>query len=342
MTFSLIIDYDKNYTRFGHFYKMLDEFVSTTGSYYVNISALEENKENLEEYYLNNFQGIPQYIISFCGIGSFTSIYKYINKYSKLVIIIDDIHHGKSVRNPRIPVINNSHIVFCTYAYQFTRWGLPKINNLYWMPHSGAWTIPFNTEPINKILISGRTSVDYPDRNFAIDIAKKHPDLLEILKVNVPYHLDENILNQPNDMIYGEKFYKYLNNYICCFVDTAREYILCKVFEICASGSLLLCMNPELLNEFEQLGFIDGHNYISCTRDNFLLKVNWILEKSNLDKVNLIRTNGYKLVTKNHMYTNRLNNLLDILGYSKKLKDNNYIKYTNNKYSIEYFDYKND
>ena len=101
--------------------------------------------------------------------------------------------------------------------------------------------------------------------------------------------------------------------YICCFVDAARDYILAKVFEICASGSLLLYMNFNIIQECEKLGFIDGINYISCTQENFIEKVNWILNPNNINLVNSIRLAGYELIKQKHTYLNRYNELLFLL-----------------------------
>ena len=309
--FSLIINYDKTSTCYSHFFEMFELLVVQTNSKFINLKYLEKNEDNLEQYYLNTFGSIPKYIISFCGVGGFLNIYKKIIIYSKLVFIIDDIHHAKSVRNPRIPVISNSHLIFATYAYEFIRWGLPQPSKLYLYPHAARWIIDFNNNPINKILISGRISDIYSDRKFIYDIGIKNPDQYDILKVNMNYK-DSNI---NSNTITGIKFYEYLNKYLCCFLDTAREYILAQVFEICASGSLLLYMNNEILDICEQIGFIDGINYISCTRENLQEKVNWILDPINLELVNKIRYQGYKLIKEKHTWNNRFDEILFLLGY---------------------------
>lgn len=335
--FSLIINYDKTSTCYSHFFDMFELIVENTDSEFINLKELESNIDNLEQYYLDTFGSIPKYIICFCGVGGFFNLYKKIIKFSKLVFIVDDIHHAKSVRNPRIPVISNSHLILATYAYEFIRWGLPQPSKLYLYPHAARWVIDFNNNPIKKVLISGRLSDIYPDRKFVTDIGIKNPDKYDILKANMNYKDP----NQNSTTIVGIKFYQYLNKYLCCFLDSAREYILAKVFEICASGSLLLYLNTEIIEEFKLLGFIDGENYISCTRDNLHEKVNWILDPNNLDQVNKIREQGYQLIKNKHTYIKRFEEILFLLEYDEMNDCSKKLIHDKNIYSINTFKYKN-
>ena len=301
----LICKYDDKSTTHYHITHMFDELIkkySELYSYLIfeNMTLHCESKEKLSNYFINEYGSIPKYIISFAGIGSFANYYKIICAVTQLIFIVDDIHHGKSVRNPRIPVIKKSQMIFATYAYQFERWGLPKPTKLFFFPHSARWTCEYNLNPINKVLISGRVSNIYPDREFALEKAKLHLDLFDVLKCDVNYR-------SLNEGVSGKKFYNYLNKYICCFVDTARDYILAKTFEICASGSLLLCSDSNVKSQMEKIGFINNINYISCSRENFMERVEWILNPDNINQVELIRKKGYEFIINNHTMYDRLN-----------------------------------
>ena len=290
-------------TRHFHISYMFEQLVENYNDYmfvsFDNLILHSESEEQLKNYFINEYGSIPKYIISFSGVGSFVNYYKIICAVTQLIFIVDDIHHGKSVRNPRIPVIKKSHIIFATYAYQFEKWGLPKPTNLFFFPHSARWICEYNLNPINKVLISGRVSDVYPDRQHAIEQSIININLFDVLKCNVNYRTTD-------EGIYGKKFYNYLNKYICCFVDTARDYILAKTFEICASGSLLLCSDSNVKTQMKEMGFEDNINYVSCSKENFVEKVKWILDINNISQVNMIRTNGQELIKKKHMWIHRL------------------------------------
>lgn len=317
-TIYLIINYDKSSTRHYHITHMFDYLTSlpNTKYFYIEYEELITHSSNVEDlniFFISKFNQIPKYIIGYSGVGKFNSYYKIINKLTKLIFIIDDIHHSKSVRTPRIPVIKNSEIIFCTYSYQFERWGLPKPKNLYFFPHSCRWICDFNIDPINKILISGRISDIYPNRQFAYSYAINNLDKFDILKCNFDYRINDTNTNYNSQLIYGEKYYHYLSKYVCCFVDTARDYILAKVFEICGSGSLLLCMDTNVKNIMKELGFIEDVNYISCSINNFDEKIKYITNKDNIENINFIRKNGYELIKKNHTWIQRMEFFINII-----------------------------
>lgn len=247
-----------------------------------------------------------------------------LSKVCKLAFIVDDIHHQGSVKKSRIPVLKSASVLFSTYAYIYPSFNLPIPEKLYFFPHSARWICDFNDKPINKILISGRVSDIYPDRVFAQKYALKHKDKFHVLNCNVPYR---GVDPSNQTLIYGQKFYDELNKYLCCFVDTARNYLLAKIFEICASGSLLLCMDTNVKNIMEKIGFIDGVNYVSCTRDNFQSKVDFILDSNNLNTINTIRLNGHTLIKTNHNWKNRMDMLKNVLedNIDNMQKYNDYI-----------------
>lgn len=304
---AIIIEYNKSSTLYFSITGMLDNMVLNHNCKFDTPENLNNKKNNLKDYMLEKYGCIPKFLISFLELESFENIIDELSNILKVVFIIDDIHHSKRIRKVRCPVINKSYICFNTYGYQFNKWGLPNIENNYFFPHSAHWIIDFNENPINKVLGSGRISSIYPDREFFFNLAEKNKHV-EIFKCSFGYR-DSNQNN-----IFGKRFYEYLNKYLCCFVDCARDYILCKTFEICGCGSLLLCMNENLVDIFEKLGFKDNYNYISCNRENIEEKIKFIVDDNNKSTIDQIRKNGYELIKEKHNSDYRCKIFIDILN----------------------------
>jgi hypothetical protein len=91
-------------------------------------------------------------------------------------------------------------------------------------------------------------------------------------------------------------------------------------------------MNPNLLDVFGQLGFIDKTNYISCTRENIRDKINYIIDKNNLDEINKIRKAGQELIINKHSCQYRLETFIKILENDFSPK-----KEFNDKFKTNYF-----
>lgn len=237
-------------------------------------------------------------------------------KSCKIIYIIDDLHTCGKIKRARSKNYNLVFKIFATYGYCMNKfYSMIPSNKIVWFPHSARYIIPFNFNPINKILISGRvTQEQYPNRFKILQLSKK---------INFIYYHQPTLngyrAQNKNDIetqLYGKKFYELLNSYLICFTCDAsqnRPYILAKHFEILGSGSLLFACNPNTKKNFESLGFIDEIDYISCNSENMLEKINWLSDIKNLEKINIIRKNGYEKVKNNHTWihrTNFLNNYL--------------------------------
>lgn len=324
--FCLINHIDENLTNNKHISLIFNKLVNENNCFFISTTELNNNKGNIKNYILEKFNSLPQYYLTFYGIGSIIDIHKELTSFCKIVCILIDIHHSSKLIKPKLNVINNIDIILCTSGFEYNRWNMPINKKTFFFPHSAAWIIDFNHNPINKILISGRVSNIYQDRLFMYELSKTNKNL-EILKCNFKYSIDTNNPNNLN-LLFGKNFYNQLNKYICCFVDTARDYMLAKIFEICATGSLLLTMNENIKDIFSDLGFIDNHNYISCNRENIIQKIDFITNPNNIHIINNIRKNGYELVKSNHTFINRYNMLLDILN-------NNNTNYFNSHYTLK-------
>jgi len=317
MTFSFVIDYNKRNTANHHYNYILDKlcinkcFVKISPYIFVKIYDKINNVDELKNYYINNYGYIPKYII-FVYNNNFISLMSKLNiicELSKLIMITDDLHTPNDDNHKfKCNIIENAHIIFSPYGYnnfndeKYKLSQPKKLVNLY---HSARlnYICNINDNPINKILISGVINSIYIDREYAVSKQLIYPDKIDRFKKTIKYRVANH-----NNIICGKKYYEYLNKYLCCFCDIAYDYILAKVFEIPASGSLLLYMdkdNEKIKNIMKEMGFIDGENYISCNRTDFIEKVMYITDPNNKSEIDRIRINGYDLIKQHHTSENR-------------------------------------
>lgn len=319
MVWLLIADYDRTIKICQHIYGIFEKLVSSDNAIFIATEELINAKGKLRSFLENRYNTIPQYYITFYGIGSLEPIIDELSELLKVVLINDDIHHAIRVAKPRIAVYKKAYLSLATYGYQLNRWHLPNVKNNFFFPHSAKWVIDINPNPINKILLSGSLTSIYVDRIYVKNLNDP----------NVDYY------PKTPKGFFGKDFYTYIGKFIAAFVETTRDYILAKTFEICASGSLLLCMNPNLIREFEQLGFVDNKNYISCTRENIKEKISFICDPVNKSKVNEIRIAGNDLIRLRHTSEMRYQTFKKILTADEQ--DLNEIEtYTNLKYGTIY------
>jgi len=291
-----------------HLFDLLDLLVKKHGWNYISKSDLL-NKTKMEKYkeikHILLITGSSQ-ISEFCVL-----------KDVKISYIIDDLHTGGEIKTGRIKSKNRVYKIFSTYGYCFDKF-YPMIDKskVVFFPHSARYVLEINNKPIKKILIAGRINPNhYPNRYKIYNLMKKYKEIYyEKPKLNgYRAKSDKDI----NERIYGEKFYKMLNQYLICFTCDAskdRPYLLAKHFEILGSGSLLFSCNPNTKEIFKSLGFIDGEHYVSCTSETMEEKIEWLLDEKNLEEINRIRKNGWKLVGKEHTLKKRcevINNVLN-------------------------------
>jgi hypothetical protein len=181
-----------------------------------------------------------------------------------------------------------------------------------WSCYNLAFT-DFNNNPINKVLISGRTSeICYPER------AK----LLLQNNNNIEYY--EYNMNDIDSI--NNNYNKVLNNYIAAFTssvyifnETLQQYtntnmVLLKTFEILASGSLLLVPITEDLY-LQKFGIINKENCLLLDFNKDLNEqINNILNINNLSYINNIRYNGYLHAKNNLNSYNKFMEFKNIIG----------------------------
>lgn len=292
-----------------HLFDMLDLLVNKYNWQYISKDAL------LQKQFKNTF--LYQNLEHLLLITGSSQIKDFnVPQDTKISYIIDDLHTCGVIKRERNKNYHLVHKIFATYGYCFDKF-YPNIplDKVVWFPHSARYILPFNENPIKKILVSGRINPSqYPNRNRIYKFSLKDK-FIEYLKPELNGYRAKSE-KDIKTKLYGEKFYYELNKYLICFTCDAskdRPYIVAKHFEILGSGSLLFACNPNTKNEFESLGFIDGEDYISCNPKSMREKINWLKDPKNLEEINKIRKNGYKKI-KNHTWKVRTKYLNKILG----------------------------
>ena len=241
----------------------------------------------------------------------------------KIYIILDDLHHAYC--NPN-NIINSKKVygIFTMYAYCYDIF-YPKKQRVYLTPHAVTFTRDFNEKPIEKVLLSGRMNKSvYPFRQIVLEKSKKSKDI-DRLVPNVSYRLNKRTNNEKS--IYGQKYVDYLGKYLACFtcdLSEQRPYLVCKHFEIMASGSLLLAGNMHTKQIFEELGFIDMEHYVAVTIENFDEKVKYVLDPKNRELIDKIRRKGYELAKEKHTYLHRARFIDSVIRGKENVEEKTY------------------
>lgn len=259
----------------------------------------------------------------------------FFDNYIKKSIFVDDFHKNS---NLKINYYENFDIIFTTYYGPFCKkYNKISRDKIIWCPHGYTrdYVLNFNKNPINKILLSGmidRKKVIYPTRYKMKKMYEgKMKDKITYIKHPGYRKFNYKAINKP----IGIKYSISLNSHISCFTCCSKYgYILSKYFEIPATGSLLMAIDPPD-DKLEKLGFIDNIHYISCTHDNLEDKIRWILDEKNRRIINNIRINGMRFVRKSHSIRNRAELINNII---KKNEKNDIIKTKYNKIINKYYD----
>jgi hypothetical protein len=269
------------------------------------LDDLVENINNLNIYLTKKYGEYDKCnLLSFGGVCDFVNCIGKLSEYVDLGIIIVDMHHGSRINRPRKIVFEKCKYIFSTYAYHHEHY-FPRHDKIYFFPHSTAYKIEFNYNPIKKILVSGHLNQSiYPNR----ELMAKQSKINKNIELFVPDYSGYQIKNKDLSKTFGIKYYQLLNSYLCCVADDSiieRRYIVAKFFEIIGSGSLLIAFNSNTKEVFGELGFIDKVHYFSMNKENYEKIIEYVLDDKNIDEINKIRLNGYEFVNKYHHYTNR-------------------------------------
>ena len=271
----------------------------------------DTNISNLEDL-INKYKEVKTIVILLDNYGKFIySNLEFIKKHKEINFYIheNDIHKLESKPTTfqryfalRSILKDMPHIYILAY-YWYHYQSLYSINdtNIICFPKfiNKINEVEPNKEPINKILLSGSRSGHYPMRRHLASLNHPNVDILDA-KMGIT----------------GSNFIEHLGKYLACFTcfsNKTTPYIINKFFEIPLSGSLLLAYEELVKEPLKSIGFIDGENYISCTKENITQKIDWICDQTNRNEIDRIRKNGYDLILSKHSDVARFRMLLKLI-----------------------------
>ena len=230
---------------------------------------------------------------------------------------IDDLHYNtNNERNEYISQIINGYnsCILSSYKYVYDKYHTSN-DKIEWLPHCfyDKYVVKFNNNPKQKLLLTGVIDKTvYPMRNYVYQLMKHGQDMKN--KIDCKKYPG---YKNPKHNICGKKYIDLLNEYLVCFTccsTTDTPYIISKFFEIPGSGSLLLAYDENIKDQLKDIGFIDGHNYISVTEENFVDKMNYVLDSKNRQEIDIIRYNGYELIDNKHLLSHRAERIDSIVN----------------------------
>jgi hypothetical protein len=228
-----------------------------------------------------------------------------------VIMKIDDLENYDQNYTKMVGFMSrHSDMLISPYAYEMGKF-FPHRNTV-WIPYSSAieeegGLLPFNPDPIRKVLVSGSVAWDRPFRTYVFEL-----DDERIVKLGHPGYGKQ--YDSATDEVVKDKWFKELNKYLAAFCDGhSLRYIHIRAFEIASVGALLLAdklVEPEM----NELGFIDGETCLFCDQDDFLEKVDWALDESNRQRVDEIRAAGMKLTLDKHTTRRRVADFVQMLN----------------------------
>jgi hypothetical protein len=218
------------------------------------------------------------------------------------ILKIDDLEsYSPSYQSMVTRMSCASNMLVGPYAYE-----IPKFfphPNIRWLPYSSAiieegGLLPFNHQPIEKLLVSGSLAADRPFRQFVAGL-----DDPRIHKLAHPGY-DKGYTSGSEEAV-RHRWFSELRKYLCAFCDAhSLRYIHLRAFEVASVGALLVA--DDLVEaEMNELGFIDRVTCIFSNRDNFFEKLDWVLAPENRGDVDRIRKNGMDLCLQRHLTSQR-------------------------------------
>lgn len=166
---------------------------------------------------------------------------------------------------------------------------------MFFAPHDRYSKFSLNKNPIMKCLLAGATSVHYPLRIQLNQIAKEHSKLFDIS----PYRGTHGALYR--GVVTRGAFAEMLHSYFCVATSTVYQCVISKIFEIPATGSLLL---TNRVKNMDALGFVPFKHYIPIDSENALDRITQCL--AHPEDYEKIRQEGMDLVHASHSINNRM------------------------------------
>ncbi|UAL52924.1 glycosyltransferase [Metabacillus dongyingensis] len=239
--------------------------------------------------------------------------------------IVIDIHYSPQIRNQYFNDTKIDLIFSLTKSAFLNRFEQYR-NKFKWFPFAVNPMIYKDWKMDKKInfLLMGQV---HDREGRAIDVPKtprgKYPFREEVL---IKMRDVEGFVFNPHpgqatrskNAIINEKYAQEINKSKIFFTcGSIYNYPVQKFFEAPACRSLMLA---EPADDISELGFKDGHNFVSCNKDNFYEKAMYYLK--NEEKRQEITDNGYTFIHQHHTNKERIKRLLqDIQQFIESKKN---------------------
>ena len=311
----------KNYDGLSMTAYIMQELHEELYGYLGNFDTKFPSFENLNQYFLKKYKTLPKSILLLWNYSD--ELYNKIRKdlpYTKIILWVDDTHWFSSEqREENRKNYSRSDYMISKYDYFQLFYNIQmgeKLWKTYHSCNSHFYSREINPNPINKIYMYGAiTPIHYPLRCWFMDAIKDFDPEKFYYKPHPSY--DGNQFEQ--SLLTGKELYEYEFCYTAGAFpkfeidepENATYYLVGKFFEICGSGSLLLCHDYGVKDELNSLGFFDMVHYVNINQTNFFEKINWLYDPDNSDKIKEIRENGHNLVLEKHLTYHRCYDIND-------------------------------
>ncbi|KAJ0408831.1 hypothetical protein P43SY_000727 [Pythium insidiosum] len=171
---------------------------------------------------------------------------------------------------------------------------------MLWLPHSAGpefTAAPFNTHPIDKILLSGSIGSNYyPLRHWIARFQKDHTGMMDHYQ-HSGYYVPDN-----QSSIYAS----YLRSYRVGITTTLlHQYMVAKIFEIPSTGALLL-VNKDLVPVMDAIGIRENEHFLTFDRRDPVPMMWWVVDPLNRATVDEVRKRGMERVREAHTVQQRV------------------------------------
>jgi hypothetical protein len=277
------------------------------GEYVPTVNDPRDSWEFMETRMLKEFGRLPDAMLLLSDTGLTGNPDRYENFtrsgfFGKTQILdwIDDLTRGGG---PSTQVaLRGVSVILPTYEYLVENRApetarTPRV----WMPHSALpafFAQPLHPAPTPVVLLVGATMHGYPLRmevKSRIDRGDKrfaqwaHPGWQVGPSMQ---HIDD--------------FAAAIRLHLACILDgSANNFVVAKVFEVPATGSLLL-MSDDVIDALAALGFVSGEHYLSYNRSSLDATVDWVLDPANRPAVDRMRAAGRVLAVARHTTQHRV------------------------------------
>ncbi|ETW09880.1 hypothetical protein H310_00326 [Aphanomyces invadans] len=234
-------------------------------------------------------------------------------------LFCDDLHNCRLHRRDADvfvrPFFHSLDGFIGTYAYAMKAFFEPSywqhLRTIAWLPHAANSAFQYDNihpAPVTRVLLVGAANAEfYPLRAWAQKQVGKLP-----LDVH-PHPGYEGYASDTEALAQTTSYARLVHSYVATFTCTSRlDFVVAKIFEIPATGSLLL-INHDVADLMARLGFADGTHYIGYDPHDPSAAILYVVNPLYRRRIDRIRRAGQRLVRERHTTWHRVNELTSLL-----------------------------